>query len=36
MLAERRMLFAGADHFFKGCLERAVERVLEHLSRVIS
>ena len=29
-------LYAGADHFFKGCLERAVERVLEHLSRAIS
>ncbi len=29
------VLYAGADHFFKGCLERAVERVLEHLSRAI-
>ncbi|MBD9676344.1 alpha/beta hydrolase [Pseudomonas sp. PDM18] len=30
------VLYAGADHFFKGCLERAVERVLEHLSQAIS
>ncbi|MCP1624944.1 alpha/beta hydrolase [Pseudomonas nitroreducens] len=30
------VLYAGADHFFKGCLERAVERVLEHLARAIS
>ncbi|MBD9578943.1 alpha/beta hydrolase [Pseudomonas sp. PDM23] len=30
------VLYAGADHFFKGCLERAVERVLEHLSRAIT
>lgn len=30
------LLYAGADHFFKGCLERAVERVLEHLSRAVS
>lgn len=30
------VLYAGADHFFKGCLERAVERVLEHLSREIN
>ncbi|MEP9319640.1 alpha/beta family hydrolase [Pseudomonas sp. LABIM340] len=30
------VLYAGADHFFKGCLERAVERVLQHLSRVIN
>lgn len=30
------VLYAGADHFFKGCLERGVERVLEHLSRAIS
>lgn len=30
------LLYAGADHFFKGCLERAVERVLEHLSRAIN
>lgn len=30
------VLYAGADHFFKGCLERAVERVLEHLTRAIN
>ncbi|MDR2958542.1 MAG: hypothetical protein LBV10_03280 [Stenotrophomonas sp.] len=30
------VLYAGADHFFKGCLERAVDRVLEHLSRAIN
>lgn len=30
------VLYTGADHFFKGCLERAVERVLEHLTRAIS
>ncbi|QRY77885.1 alpha/beta hydrolase [Pseudomonas sp. PDNC002] len=29
------VLYAGADHFFKGCLERAVERVQEHLERSI-
>jgi alpha/beta superfamily hydrolase len=30
------VLYVGADHFFKGCLERVVERVLEHLSRAIN
>jgi len=30
------VLYAGADHFFKGCLERAVERVVEHLTCAVS
>lgn len=30
------LLYASADHFFKGCLERVVERVLEHLSRAVN
>lgn len=30
------VLYAGADHFFKGCLERAVERVIQHLQRAVS
>lgn len=25
------VLYTGADHFFKGCLEQAVERVIQHL-----
>ncbi|MBB4867907.1 alpha/beta superfamily hydrolase [Pseudomonas nitritireducens] len=29
------LLYTGADHFFKGCLERAVERVVEHLQRSV-
>ena len=27
-------LFAGANHFFKGCLDRAVDQVLAHLRSV--
>lgn len=30
------VLYTGADHFFKGCLEQAVERVLQHLQRTVS
>jgi alpha/beta superfamily hydrolase len=30
------LLYAGADHFFKGCLERAVERVVEHLQAALA
>ncbi|MGC4010823.1 MAG: hypothetical protein QM805_18670 [Pseudomonas sp.] len=30
------LLYAGADHFFKGCLENAVERVLQHLQHTVS
>ncbi|MDN6860320.1 alpha/beta hydrolase [Pseudomonas sp. CAN2814] len=30
------VLYAGADHLFKGCLERAVERVVEHLQAVLA
>ncbi|MFR0690435.1 alpha/beta hydrolase [Enterobacterales bacterium AE_CKDN230030158-1A_HGKHYDSX7] len=29
------VLYCGADHFFKGCLEKAVERVLQHLLRAV-
>lgn len=30
------VLYAGADHFFKGCLEQAVERVIQHLQGALS
>lgn len=30
------LLYTGADHFFKGCLEQAVERVIQHLQGALS
>ncbi|MCP1649646.1 alpha/beta hydrolase [Pseudomonas nitroreducens] len=30
------LLYTGADHFFKGCLEQAVERVIQHLQGTLS
>lgn len=30
------LLYTGADHFFKGCLEQAVQRVIQHLQGALS